>query len=798
MDFFTREDSIEQLQVSNRLRHCIHKLGIDTIGKLLDFPENSWQNVRNMGAKTVAEVLALTSALRETLDEDQDKKPYLSAELDALQNDLRSEYGISACSSILHQISCEHPNCSGETLIYLVYENETIRNAFLHKVVSILEEKDQGLTIDSLHNRLPDHLSNTTILEELLLSLESSGQIQEVDGIYTRRYPSAIDYIHGVKDEKRRTLLVNRLSGMTLDEAGLSYGLTRERTRQICSKFFEGCPRFAEDRYREIFEKYDFNMESFLYIFHESIEVYHYLESVCNVRGRKRQPLSEILSDSSVSVSCRRFAEAYVYRHYLTIDGIRISKIRADLFQYVVKTTCKDKKPFPEVLSLYSQFLEDHGLADDEKLHVETRTYENKLAKCDYVLWNQNHSLRYYNIANRNYAPLIAEINLAQYCDQEFSTLKVFREHPELMAEFDIRDEFELHNLLKKIWPQWGDCEVTFSKMPTLRLGNYNVDDQVLDLLLQCAPVSALDFAQAYENRYGVKSATALSNYFHCIDPYLINGIYTIDQECLPMEQHDRMKEVLTEDFYTLSDIQRLYQREFPNETRKLNSYNIKTLGFSINSTYVISNRFSNAAAYIRHILTTDDIVDTNNFPASLVTLQSYWSELISIRNQREIVEFAPKHYINIRRLEQNGITKEMLDDYCQQVSRFVDRNTYFTVTSIRQDGFTHHLDDLYFDEWFYSSLLAEDHERFNYRRMGRNRLFYSGSKDVQLSAFLQWIVEKEERIDLDDLTQLLADRYGIVLRRDKILLVLKDTELYYDQIMDRVYIDYDTYFEEV
>jgi hypothetical protein len=44
----------------------------------------------------------------------------------------------------------------------------------------------------------------------------------------------------------------------------------------------------------------------------------------------------------------------------------------------------------------------------------------------------------------------------------------------------------------------------------------------------------------------------------------------------------------------------------------------------------------------------------------------------------------------------------------------------------------------------------------------------------------------------------LLENHYGITLPKEKILTTIGGTELYYDKIMEAVYIDYDTYFEEI
>ena len=38
----------------------------------------------------------------------------------------------------------------------------------------------------------------------------------------------------------------------------------------------------------------------------------------------------------------------------------------------------------------------------------------------------------------------------------------------------------------------------------------------------------------------------------------------------------------------------------------------------------------------------------------------------------------------------------------------------YFTISSIREKGFTHYLDELGFDDWFYTSILIEDKREYH------------------------------------------------------------------------------------
>ena len=58
-------------------------------------------------------------------------------------------------------------------------------------------------------------------------------------------------------------------------------------------------------------------------------------------------------------------------------------------------------------------------------------------------------------------------------------------------------------------------------------------------------------------------------------------------------------------------------------------------------------------------------------------------------------------------------------------------------------------------------------------------------------------MLNAEEKIDIYDLVDLLEEKYYVKTDKDKILTLIKDTSLYYNSIMEKVYINYDIYFEE-
>ena len=806
---------VSELPLSVRSRNCLVKNGYTLASQLIGLTQEELLSMRNMGQKSTAEVLSFLrkNTITQSFDagiaqENSALVRELSAaykriaqENSALARELSAAYKrkITRWLQEIVAVKEKHPEVQGETLLYYLYDSDYLRGVAKSRILQAIDRSKGILSKAAIAAFMPAHLNNTTILEELLLELENAGAIEIQETTIKRLYPSALTYVSEMKDMQKRSILLDRLSGMTLDEVGQKRGgLTRERIRQIVGAAFRHHPHFREDQYQYLYDTYDIRCSDFQMAFGEPAEVYHYLEIVSKSANREKSPLEKALSDNNILPELRKKAELAVYKNYVTVGGVRVRKRRAELVKYCVKAMCRKKTRYADFLLHYQGLLEELNLSKDSSLILESRTYENILNRSNYVLWNQWKSFRYYDIPAQDYTELLDTINLQQYQNTELSALKFVRDYPELMAQYDIRDEYELHNLLKKIWPG-GDTFVSFPKMPTIIVGKPDRTDQMLSLLIQYAPITAAELAQKYEEAYGQKAATVMANYLRELDVYYYNGEYRIDHQNLSPEQFDYMKENLCKPFYLISNVKQLYAEAFPEENPgNINSYTLKTLDFRVFSGYIVKNCYSNASEFFRSLLLADDIVDTSSFDYGISSIVAYSSELYDLRARYQIIEFSPHQYINIRRLNANGITVADFQDYQHSVAVRFPPGEFFTIASLRQTGFSHPLDELGFDEWFYSSILLEDRANFTFQRIGGTRLFHCGTQKTVFADFLTFLVEQRQKIDIYDLVDLLDQQYGIHLSKDKVVEIVSSADLYYDQIMETVYIDYDTYFEEI
>ena len=502
----TDDIPIEETDLSVRSKNALKHGGIKFVSELIYLKEHELMNFRNMGRKSVDEILNYIATVEVTYHTNPEGNTSQTAsEHTEIVSELVSTFGLSESTWAreLLNITTAYPEARGETLIYRLYETSFAKATAKAKILDLIEESGSEISKSSLAEHLPHHLSNTTILEELLLELEMVAAVEIGEVMIVRQYPSIVQFLAQLENDREREALEARLAGKTLQEIGELYGITRERVRQLSMKGLQKKPRLREDKYAYIYNNYDFSEEDLFLAFDESRETFNYLEMISTQSRSKRKPINDLLTDTSIPADLRRKAEKAIYKQYVTIDGVRVRKLRPDLVKHFVKTLCKTQTKFDDFIDFYHEQLDELGLSGDDSLHIESRTYENKLNDCDYVLWNQWRSFRYYNIPEHDYDDLLTTLNLEGYEDTEISSLKLFRDYPDLMVQYDIQDEYELHNLLKKIWTV-SNSKVVFGRMPTIIIGSANRDNQMLTLLLQYAPISGEELAEKifWKNAY--------------------------------------------------------------------------------------------------------------------------------------------------------------------------------------------------------------------------------------------------------------------------------------------------------
>lgn len=670
-----------------------------------------------------------------------------------------------------------------------------------------------GLSLNEMITKLK--LPATISVERIKNSigqLIAAKKLEYTDYRCYRVYGRFEDYLFSCSDIDERCVdfIKKRLQGKTLEEIAVEYGLTRERVRQVVKKGIQkvksfytinsGMKLFDEDYYRYLYETYAFDKKDGTEWLGIPAHVWKYLD--LNDVKQGTVDLQSALDDvKGLDVGLRLKIKNYLNKDKLLIDGIWIDKKRSELEQVVVRKYCSENVSFDEFCQLYNAFLEQEEIPFDDNIYYTEaiyRTRKNHLSEARYLLWKQNEQIRYYDIDGRDYSDLLDVLNLDLYENIEFSTAKFMRDLPDIMEKYDIRDQYELHNLLRKIVPEGSFHDFHCGRMPIIRFGNFDRDAAIWDILVNNAPISMTDLTNLISEEYGYEPAVIMANYMQNFSGYYHQGIYEINQKPMSEENKIILSAALDEDFYYIDEIRSIYSSHFPNaDVDEINSYNLKAMGFTVYARYALRN-YSTLDSFFSDLLTKEDIIDISEYRKRYAYVQIFSQKLTELKRSGQIVEFEQNYIIQSHKLEQSGITKDKIQEFCDAVYDFVKENEYFSAQSLRSSGFESELYEFGFSDWFYASLLVSD-ERFSYGIMFSNLILYKGKANITIKSFESSLVQKSGCVDIYDLMSELTDKYGCrVSEKSDLLYKVQDTEIFYDRILERLYANKEMYYREL
>ena len=410
-------------------------------------------------------------------------------------------------------------------------------------------------------------------------------------------YPKLENIVNELDSEKR-DIIIRRLNGETLKSIGDSINKTRERIRQIEKNFFDSIEKIQiqENMYKEIFFEYEWTEEIFLKVFKEKRMVFSYLQMLekrKNIQIYEKKLLKEILNEKEINLKTKKIIEENIYLDYIILkNGDKIKIEKNDILDYILKNYVKEGLRYEEVFIIYKNFLKEYSLEKNSKLLFTEKYFESKLETHPKILLQHGRKIRYYGDILVTENELIKVLDLKKYRDIEISTKKIFDENIYQMEKWDIQDEYELHNLIKKIIKDKNKLKLEISKMPTLKFGKSDREMQILNLLIALSPVSARDFSIEYEKIYGVRNEVVIANYLLNFSKYYQDGLYIINQQSMDDSEYKIMKKNMTEKIYEINSIKKLYKNLFGKDDKGLiNSYNLNKLGYRITYGNVLNKK---------------------------------------------------------------------------------------------------------------------------------------------------------------------------------------------------------------
>lgn len=800
----TKKDSSEEtdpfkLTISELLCHPLFKEKALMYIQRNDIPvEQMGLGVRSVNAFKHAGILTFSAALKIYPHDLSALRNIGTKSMDEIRS--RMEYYLAKLQNTVSAY------CSGDQ--EAMYSNEFICD----KVMSCFKDVGfAGISCKQIIEEFPEDIDEKRI-KKCIGSLIAENKLEYVDFRIYRVYPSVYSVLEKSKlYEEDKDILFKKLRGMTLEAIAQEYDVTRERIRQKFDKNFRklrnelkvkyGLSFFDEDYYSYLYSHYEVIKEMWFDYLGITKETFNYL-MYSHIRGKAQ--ITEALSDPKVDLILKYKIQDYLNRNKVLIDGILIDRQRSDIENYVLSKVARDEVTYGEFAEVYNDFLRNNGIDFDEKLYYTDeirRSRSNRLSDSMYCLWKQGEKLRYYDIVGQDYTELLETLNLSEFNDIELSTLKFFEEYPEVMEKYDIRDQYELHNLLKKIVDVGNYHEMVFHRQPMIQFGRFDRAKALYSILEAVSPVTAEELVEYIHMEYGYDKATTMWSYLQLLNQFYHQGIYSIDFKRIPENRISTLNARLTDSFYYISEIKSIYEKLFDDaDLDEINPLSLKSMGFIVFATYAIKN-YHTAESFFTNLLTSQDVYDVSQYNSKFINIKTYYCTYYALRQNYDIFLFDKNNVITINRLNKLGIVKDDIYCFCDQVEQFVETGVFFTIHSLKGAGFESDLDDLGFDDYFYASILAMD-SRFSWQRIfGEIVLLLkagSGDETISKKTFFYYMLSKYDSVDLEDFIGDCLEEYGIKISdKYEINNAIKDTEFYYDSIMDKIYKNKNYYYAE-
>lgn len=652
------------------------------------------------------------------------------------------------------------------------------------KIIEYLQGHSQPVSLFQLVNIVFQGRYSSSVIDNALSQLfEESRIIYTSAGIIGAPH-NLSQLIEWVQDKDERDVL-------NLFFQGNSFPAEQKATvQQMVRGFLQNrCP-IEEDSYKKVFRKYRFTQDSFCTIFSQPVSTYIYLTQICK---KGKLDWRQIRLDESQSIYVRNAAISAIASEGLLLDNQVLPCSVEEIGLYLLRqhNAPVDK----ETLFLeYCNFLTQSAPLPNV-LSVSKHRFASVLSASTRTITGQAGALRFRQSKERADGAMIKRLKLWQYRNQYISAEIIYKNAVAEMEKANIQNPFELITLLKQFPDICAKYHITFSKAPFLAFGSGNAIAQLQDLLKELSPISGEKLAQEYERRYGLKANTVKVRLLKEISPYLRNGVYDLQTRSITDKQIEGISKKLTKPWYMVEDVQKIFKSKVGTRYEAyLSTENLRKIGFRKTNTIIYCNRY-------RSLI---ECLDKNDWAGNTFYVQNeLWENpqiYAALQKQAakfEIVEYLPQKFIRLAYLKRNGVHKKNLNAFIEDVCRRIQDDAYFTLKSLRDQGYEFPLDDLGFDDTFYYSILKQS-KKIQGRKVAGAYLLRKSKQDVTLSDFIEFLLSQVRSIDIFDLSELIAAQYGIALAPSYIRTLASGSQMYYDSISEKIYLDYDEYFEEV
>ena len=611
--------------------------------------------------------------------------------------------------------------------------------------------------------------------------LKENGIIEEYPYGIRYVFPTLVERINSLKKDNYKEVLIERFNGETLESIGNKRNITKERVRQIIKNACKSINTIYEEKYVNVFGKYNFDCEEFQLLFNTDRMVYYYFKEKYK---QGSLDVFEYIKNNSIS----KEIEDKIYKKYNTIifmgERIQLTKINiVNIYLKNLKSATKIEEINKELNDIFRRYgLEEHN----------DRALEAIVDRNNYAIATINRKFRGYNLADID-EKIVAKLEkLFDLKKGYYSTLMIYNSYKDFFEEIDIRDEYELHDLIRrKIHPSYS---LKFERMPNFIIGDIDKRHFFYSEILKYAPINIDVFLDYMEKDYGHKKET-IKAYIQKEFPYNIDqNTITVEYAKLDEGKLSILRECFTEEIYNKEEVFSKFNEVIGKDFEKyFNKYNMDKLDYRIVNNYILKNNQKSIEDCIKNRILKNDFYEIEDKFAT----STYYLILSELESKLEIIRFNENSYITLKKLEEEGIKKEDIVNYKKLVVDEIGERKFFTIPYIQSNYKIKMFEEYGFENVFFESIL-ESIDMIKKIRFSGTKVFCIRKDSFNKIDFISEFIHDIGTIDIYKLKDLLKKQYGIVIEKEDLQQIINESNLYYDKIIEKVFRNKEEYYKEV
>ena len=159
-------DVFKSYHLSNRAINKLVSLSIVTPDKIVTLTPEYIFKLPGIGGKTALEIIAFLQKYKDEYEMPLGEKNIISEMISFSPEDKQ----VFQAAGI--QIDVEKTEVSEETFVQFIYQKPDVQEAIKNKILEIVGNYPDGISLSDLLDRMPKHLSNTVITEQFVFDFE--------------------------------------------------------------------------------------------------------------------------------------------------------------------------------------------------------------------------------------------------------------------------------------------------------------------------------------------------------------------------------------------------------------------------------------------------------------------------------------------------------------------------------------------------------------------------------------------------------------------------------------------------